>query len=414
MKSVVVVGGGIIGLSCAYYLRQGGCDVIVLDPDGGRVGASYGNAGFIGASHYIPLANPKSMRNALRWMLSPTSPFYIQPRLDDGLIRWGLLFLRHANSAHADRMAKPLSQIGLLSQRLFEEWQATFPKFSYEKDGLIDLYQTEEGLAGAVQEAKRARALGIDAVELSKADIAALEPNVEIQAVGGIHMRSDARTWPPGLMAALLEKLTSMGVPIFEERVTGFHQSGGRITSAVCGANNYDADSFVLAGGIWSRALVKSLGIDIPMQAGRGYSLTYPLTQLPLRHSLYLNEVSVALTPMEEDKVRVGGTMEIVPIGTPPRLGRVRGILASARKFLPKAQFPDPTLEDAWFGYRPCSADGIPYIGRHRKFDNLILATGHSMLGLGLGPATGKLVSEIALNHPPCMDVTPFSPNRFS
>ncbi len=413
MKQVIVVGGGIIGLSSAYYLKQAGFEVTVIDPDGGRVGASYGNAGFIGSSHYIPLSNPSAFSNALRWMLSPTSPFYVQPRLDLSLVEWGLLFMRHANHAHVDRMAKPLADIGLLSQRLFEEWHASFNCFSYEKKGLINLYQTEKGLNSAIEESKRARALGLDAVTVTPADIAKLEPDVELKSIGGVYMRSDAHTYPPRLMAALLKVLQDSGVTFIEERATAFKHEKGRLLSLECGDKSYAADEFVLANGIWAREIAKAIGISIPMHSGRGYSITYPIEQLPLHHPLYLGEVSVALTPMDGDKVRIGGTMEIVPVGTPPRLNRVKGILQSAGRFLPKADFPEPTFKEAWFGYRPCSADGVPYIGRHRSFDNLIIATGHSMLGLGLGPATGKLVTELALNEPTSMDIAPFSPDRF-
>lgn len=414
MKKVLVIGGGIIGLSCAYYLRRAGCEVTILDPAGGREGASYGNAGFLGPSHYTPLANPKSLRNGLRWMLSPTSPFYIQPVLDKDLIRWGLLFARHANQGHVDRMVKPLSAISHLSHHLFEQWHAAFPEFTFEKAGLIDLFQTEAAWQSAMKELSRARELGVDAVEISREDIAALEPDVEIRAAGGIHMRGDAHTYPPKLMEALLEELRRLGVQILETRATALCPDRNRIRSVQCGGEFHEADEIVLASGFWSQAIAQTAGVDIPLRAGRGYSLTYPLSQLPLRHSLYLNEVSVALTPMNGDKVRVGGTMEIVPVGTPPRMSRIEGILKSAESFLPHTRFPRPKITDAWFGYRPCAADGVPTIGRTRKFDNLTIATGHSMLGLGLAPATGKLVSEIILEQPPSIPIAPFSPDRLS
>lgn len=413
MKQVIVVGGGIIGLSSAYYLKQAGFDVTVLDPDGGRVGASYGNAGFIGSSHYIPLANSNSLKNAFRWMLSPTSPFYIQPRLDLALVRWGWLFMRHANNSHLDKMAKPLADIGLLSQRLFEEWESLFKGFAYEKKGLINLFQTEKEFRAAVAESKRARALGLDAVEVTPADITKLEPNVKLETIGGVYMRSDAHAYPADVMASLLKAVQETGIKIIEERATAFKYEKGHLVSVECGSKSYTADEFVLANGVWAQEIAKAVGVSIPMHAGRGYSITYPIEQMPLQHPLYLSEVSVALTPMGRDKVRAGGTMEIVPVGTVPRLNRVKGILNSANKFLTDIKFPEPTFDDAWFGYRPCSADGVPYIGRTKAYDNLIIATGHSMLGFGLGPATGKLVSEIAAGEETSMDIAPFSPDRF-
>lgn len=414
MKKVIVIGGGISGLCSAYYLHEAGFDVTILDPHGGKVGASYGNAGFIGSSHYVTLSNPGAFKNALRWMLSPTSPFYIQPSLNPALIRWGLLFMQHATKAHVDRSAKPLADIGLLSQRLFEELHDKIGGFDYDKKGLINLYQTEAGLKKAVAEVERARSLGIDAVVIDKAEVKALEPNVDAKAIGGVFMRSDASTYPPKLMAALLKTIRALGIPIIEEAATGLQTDRNRrITAVECGEKCYSADEYILANGIWSREMARDIGIALPMMPGRGYSITYPIEQLPIQHPLYLGELSVALTPMDGDKVRIGGTMEITSIGTPPRINRVKGFLNSANQFFPDVKFPEPTFKEAWFGYRPCSADGIPYIGRHRAFDNLIIATGHAMLGLGLGPATGKLVTELAQKEPTSIDLTPFLPDRF-
>lgn len=414
MKQIVIVGGGIIGLSSAYYLKQAGFAVTVIDPHSGKIGASYGNAGFIGSSHYTPLSNPSAFQNALRWMLSPTSPFYIQPALTRTLIDWGLLFMRHANKGHVDRSARPLAEIGLLSQRLYEEWLADLGGFSYEKKGLITVFQTEKALRGAELEIERARSFGLDAVMLDSADLVKLEPEVKFDAIGGIDMRTDAHTYPPKLMHALLETLQASGVTLIEAAATGFTHKNGVLTSVECGGQSYCADEFVLASGIWSREIAKSLGISLPMVSGRGYSMTYPLTQCPVRHPIYLGEASVAITPMDGDKVRLGGTMEIVPVGTPPRLNRAKGILNSARRFVPQASFPEPKLDEIWFGYRPVSADGLPYIGRHHSYKNLVVATGHSMLGLGLGPATGRLVCELAMNEPTTIDISAFSLERFN
>lgn len=413
MKKVIVIGGGIIGLSSAYYLHEAGFEVTVIDPHGGKVGASYGNAGFIGSSHYVPLSNPGAFQNALRWMLSPTSPFYIQPSLNPSLIRWGLLFMQHATEAHVERLSKPLADIGLLSQRLFEELQAKIKCFDYEKKGLINMYQTEAGLKKAAAEVDKARSLGLDAVVVDRAELSRLEPNVDFKAIGGVYMRSDAHSYPPRVMAALLEVVRASGIQIVEETATAFRHHKGHLTAIECGTKSYSADEYVLANGVWSREIARDIGITIPMMPGRGYSITYPIQQLPLQHPLYLGEASVALTPMDGDKVRIGGTMEIVPLGTPPRINRVKGILKSANRFFPDVKFPEPTFNEAWFGYRPCSADGVPYIGRHRAYDNLIIATGHAMLGFGLGPATGKLVTELAQREPTSIDLAPFAPDRF-
>ena len=414
MKRAIVIGGGIIGLSSAYYLRKAGWDVAILDRHSGKEGASYGNAGYIGPSHYTPLANPKAFKNALKWMLSPTSPFYVHPSLSLSLIDWGMKFMANATLQHVRDSARPLIDIALLSQKLYEEWHAEFLPFPYEKKGLIEVYQTEASFLSAAAHAKSSCSnYGLEMEAINRSDLERLEPEVTMNVAGGVHVLTDAHTYPPRLMATLLEQLRQMDVKMIAAEATSFTTSGGRIVEVQTPERPYEADLFVLAAGAWSRELGRSAGIEVPMVAGRGYSITYPHTVCPLRHPLYLGEASVAVTPMDGDKVRIGGTMEIVPKGTPPRMARVRGILESAHRFLPQNRFPNARPEDVWYGYRPCSADGLPYIGRSLERKNLIVATGHSMLGLSLGPATGKLVTEIAEEAPHSVGLAPFDPNRF-
>lgn len=413
MSTAVIIGGGIIGLSTAYYLRKEGWEVTVLDRHEGLEGASYGNAGFIGSSHYTPLANPKAFNNAIKWMLSPTSPFYVHPSPSLSLIDWGLKFMAAATPQHVLNSMRPLAEIGILSQQLYQEWHAEFPTFDYEKKGLIEIYQTQAGYESAAAHTKTAAAFGLEMHPISAAELAALEPDVPFKAYGGVNVVTDAHTYPPKLMRALIARVREMGVKIVKTEATSFTPYGNRIVDLQTKDQPLEADIYVLAAGAWSRELGDSAGIKIPMASGRGYSMTLPHAVCPLRHPIYLGEAAVAVTPMDGDKVRVGGTMEITPMSTPPRMARVHGILNSARRYMPGREFPEPTEENVWYGYRPCSADGVPYIGRSSRMENLLIATGHAMLGFGLGPATGKLITELAIGAKPSMDLAPFSPSRF-
>ena len=149
------------------------------------------------------------------------------------------------------------------------------------------------------------------------------------------------------------------------------------------------------------------------MMPGRGYSVTYPDDKMKLNYPSILMEGRVALTPMN-GRIRFGGTMEVTPVNTPPRTNRIMGILSAVKDFFPEFDAPLPGPEEIWYGYRPCSADGLPYIGRLRNFDNLIVATGHAMVGLSFGPGTGKLVAELAEGRQTSMEINPFNPQRFS
>lgn len=372
-----------------------------------------GNAGYIGTSHHTPLANPQRVKSTLKWMLSPTSPFYIRPSLDKGLIDWGLKFMASATSKHVRNSTQPLIDIARLSQNLYEEWCAEFSPFSYERKGLIEVYQTEKAFQSAVSHARTATATGLPMEPLNRSELHQLEPHVDFNVIGGIHVLTDTHVYPSGLMNSLLQETLKMGVQIIESEPLSFTTYQGKIVELRTREQSLEADLFILAAGAWSRDLSSSMSLKIPMIAGRGYSITYPLAVCPLAHPVYLGEASVAFTPMNGDKVRVGGTMEIVAKNTPPQMSRVRGILNSARRFLPHCHFPEPKLEDVWYGYRPCSADSLPYIGRSATWQNLVIATGHSMIGISLGPATGKLVAEVAEETTPTVNLTPFNPNRF-
>lgn len=175
----------------------------------------------------------------------------------------------------------------------------------------------------------------------------------------------------------------------------------------------FDADAVVMATGSWSRELAAKLKVKIPLMPGRGYSVTLEDSPYKINHPAVLLEGRAALTPMDGNKIRFGGTMEITSTKTPPRLERVEGLLAAVKRFYPEFDVAMPSMDKIWWGYRPCSADGLPYLGKTRQWKNLVMATGHSMLGLSLGAGTGKLVDELINEQALSMNIDPFDPNRF-
>ena len=415
MKNVVVIGGGIIGLSSAFYLQRSGHRVSVIDKGDFSDNCSYGNAGYICPSHFIPLATPGIVWKGLKWMLNSRSPFYVRPSLNRDLVDWGIKFIKSATNKKVEAAAIPLTEIAKLSQHEYKSW-TSLPgfDFSYEQKGLFEIFQTHSVAAHAAETVTKAKELGLDVALLSYDELQRMEPQTKINALGAIFFKSDAHLYPNKLMKDLLTYLRTNGVLLISNaEVKGFEKGGKRVTKVITSKNAYDAEVVVIAAGAWSRDVAAMVNAKIPMMPGRGYSLTLENSVYQLNHPSILVEGRVAVTPMDKNKIRFGGTMEVVPVSAAPRYHRVEGILNSVKKFFPEFNVPMPSTDKLWFGYRPCSADGLPYIGRIKSYDNVIVASGHSMLGLSLGAGTGKLVSEMINETPASINISPFAVERF-
>lgn len=414
MKAIVI-GGGIMGLSSAYYLNQSGWEVTVLDKDDFLNNCSYGNAGYVCPSHFIPMATPGIVKQGLKWMFNSKSPFYVQPRLNGALIDWGLKFMRSATPEKVEAAAVPLRDIAIISQHEYEQW-AKIPSFnfSYEHKGLLEIFQTEKVAEHAKHTVEKGKELGLDVDLLSYAELTALEPQVKINGIGAIFFKCDAHLYPNKLMKGLIALLKERGVKLItNEEVIDFEKQNGAVKKVVTRTNSYKADAVVIATGSWSRQVAALLQTKIPLMPGRGYSVTLEDSPYKINHPAILVEGRTAMTPMDGNKIRFGGTMEITSTKTPPRMNRVHGILDAVRRFFPEFNIPMPAADKIWYGYRPCSADGLPYIGQAKKWKNVVVATGHSMLGLSLGAGTGKIISEIVNEQKTSMDMSPFAVERF-
>lgn len=411
----IVIGGGIVGLSSAFYLQQSGWKVTVIDKEDLLNNCSYGNAGYICPSHFVPLATPGIIRQGFKWMWNSQSPFYIQPRLSWPLIDWGWKFMRSATPEKVQAAAIPLRDIALLSQQCYLDWQK-IPGFdmAYEHKGLMEYFQTSEKEAHAVHACHQALELGLDAVMLSREEVQAMEPQTRINIKGALYFKCDAHLYPNKVMHALLDYLRSAGVRFnVQQAVTGFERAGSNITAVKTTIGKYAGDLVVLASGSWSRELAATLGLKIPIMPGRGYSITLEDSPNKLNYPAVLMEGRVAITPMDGNKIRFGGTMEITRTTEPPRMGRVAGIIKAVKRYFPEYEIPMPAEKDIWYGFRPCSADGMPYIGRSKNIPNLVVATGHAMIGMSLGAGTGQLVAAIANEQTTAVNLLPYLPERF-
>jgi D-amino-acid dehydrogenase len=414
-KQCLVIGAGVIGLSAAYYLMRRGHRVTILEREAEpRDGCSFGNAGMIVPSHFIPLAAPGMVALGLKWMWNPESPFYVKPRLDAELLAWGWKFWRASTPEHVARSAPLLRDLSFASRACFEELAELIGNdFGLVKRGLLMLCKTAQALDEEARTAARARELGVPAEVLDAKQAAALDPGVRMDIAGAIHFPTDCHLSPGRFMAALQRELERGGAAFsFQTEVTGWRVQGRRVEAVRTTRGEFTGDEIILCGGAWSPAVARGLRLSLPMQAGKGYSLTLsPPRQLPELCAIF-SEARVAVTPMG-GALRFGGTMEIAGFNSAINPARVRGIVNAVPHY-----FPDFTPEDfagiePWCGLRPCSPDGLPYLGRCGAYDNLSTATGHAMMGLSLGPISGRLIAEILSGEPPSIAISMLSPDRY-
>ena len=415
-KHVIILGGGVIGLCTALYSARRGHRVTVIERHGAvRDGCSFGNAGMIVPSHFTPLAAPGMVALGLKWMRNPESPFWIKPSLDLELLRWVWHFWRAATPERVREAAPLLRDLSLQSRALFEELSTECGNdFGLVQRGLLMLCKTQHALDEEARNAQQARELGIPAEVLDEKQTAALDPTVTMDIAGSVFFPKDCHLTPQHFMRTLQRLCGVAGVTFTDNAtVTGFGVTSSVIDHARTSQGEVRGDEFVLCAGSWSSALAQQLGLCIPMQAGKGYSLTLPQPRQLPRLCHILTEARVAVTPMD-GTLRFGGTMEIAGLHERINARRVQGIINSASRYYPKFAPRDFEAITPWCGLRPCSPDGLPYIGRTQRYKNLSLATGHAMMGLSLGPVTGEIMAALLSGETPDAGLGALSPDRYA
>ena len=428
MKTTII-GSGVIGLFSAYYLSKQGYEVTIIERSNGDDGCSTGNAGMIVPSHFIPLAVPGMIEKGIKWMFNSESPFYIKPRLNLDLFSWGLKFYQAATKKQVERAMPALRDISLLSKALYQDLARTpYLDFAFEEKGLMMLCKTEHSFEEEIEVAQQANELGLKTKILSTKELHEFEPEVKPDVAGAIFYEGDAHLYPNQLVKNLKKHLENIGVKFYyNTEVTGFELEkneikkinirqivGNQIQNRTANLSELNTENIVIATGSWSPLLADMLNIGLPMQAGKGYSVTYEQNQgKKLNIPSILLEARVAITPMSDNLIRLGGTMEIGGLNDQINMNRVRGIIKAVPNYFPDYQIDIPQKEQVWHGLRPCSPDGLPYIGRTNKYKNLVIASGHAMMGLSLAPATGKLVQEIIDNQKNSIEIDLYKPERY-
>jgi D-amino-acid dehydrogenase len=409
MKKVVIIGGGVVGLCSAYYLAKEGHKVTVIDHSDMNDGCSYGNAGMIVPSHVIPLAQPGMISQGIKWMFNSKSPFYVRPRLNRELLSWGRQFYKHSTKKHVEKSMPALRDLSLLSKELYQDLSQS-ANFQYEEKGLLMLYRSDYVGAEEIHAGREAQKLGLEVEFLEKAEVANLEGALPIDVAGAVHYKSDAHLSPSLLMQFLKDECEKMKVNLLKKAsISSVDIQGGNISSVEVKNINILGDEFVICAGAWSPEVAKKFGVKLQVLPGKGYS--FDLQNEGAKPSIpsILCEGKVAVTPMG-NTVRFGGTMEITHTGDHAiNPNRVQGIVDTVNAFYPEFKMQSPPTDEVWHGFRPCTPTGLPYISRSSNFSNLIVATGHAMMGLSLGPATGKLVEELVSGSTTSVSIDQFS-----
>jgi D-amino-acid dehydrogenase len=411
-SEVLVLGAGVIGLSCAYFLAKAGREVTILDQSVPGSGASHGNCGTITPSHAPPLAKPGMLRQALTWMVQKDAPFYVQPRFDPVLWRWLWQFSRRCNWPDFQKALNGKARLLLESRRLLGDLVRTEAlDCEFSACGHLTVFRDRAALEDFSWWPRALRSVGIEVGELDGDALRGREPCLRPEVIGGYDTPIDAEFRPDRYVAELARVVQALGVRIqTNTRVIDFARGRNRIDRVVAGDGDFSADQVVLALGAWSPLLGKRLDLRLPIQPGKGYSITSSVPTRAPTVPIVCRERSVAITPWRES-YRVGSTMEFA--GYDDRLNRTRleALVTGAAEYV-----VDPigaTRTEEWCGWRPMTSDDLPIIGAAPGIENLWLATGHGMLGMSMSAATGLLVADLMTGRAPSVDPGPYAPTRF-
>lgn len=412
-SDIVIIGGGIIGMSSAYELSQRGYKVAVIDKARIGYGCSYGNAGWITPCFSMPLPMPGMFFKSIGWLLDPGSPLYIKPQPSFLLLQWLTRFALAMNHKQMHQSVTVLTELSKFSLNAYTELDKKFPNsFGFSQKGLLMAANTQSGLDYAQQEMNLVAEHGVPGRLMTSDEAKTFEPALTGKLTGAVYFPNEAHAEPLKVVQTLLKAALEKQTEIFEntECFDFVYNSDGSIDYIKTTKGDFKADQYILATGSWSTGMGRMLDINIPILGGKGYSLIVkPFAPTP-KVPMMLVEKKVAVTP-RDGTVRLAGTLELVNQDFSITRKRVKAIVSGAQQFM---NVPDePETSEVWRGLRPCTPDGVPVISRSHKHKNLIIAAGHQMLGLQSGMGSGRLVTDIITGEKPIVDLKPFRSDRF-
>ncbi len=410
-QSILIVGGGLIGLSTALLLADRGAYVTIIDQGELGGGAARGNAGFLCTTLVEPLASPGVVKSALGSLRDPSRPLRVHPRALPGMLGWGMHFARASTTSRYTAGRRSLAGLNARHTEALDRLRGLGARIELGPTLVVpfkDSAVAERYLATLAPMAALGAAVPdglLDGDELRR-----LVPALSGAITAGYVLADDHSIDPREFVDSMIEAVRECGVVIHEHApITSVEGSGAHVDAVTAGEMVIRADEVVLAAGAGIRPLARMFGARLAVVPGQGYNVALP-PSASLTHPVIFEEAHAVATPFA-DRIRLGGTMEFD--GDEPRFDprRVSAIIESMRSFL------DLDLDehsDPWSGSRPMSPDGLPLIGRPRGFDNLVVAGGHGMFGLSLAPATALALSEMLVDGRSSTDLSAFHPDRFS
>ena len=414
-KSITIIGGGIIGLSCAVKLAEAGADVVVIEKNEVGYGCSYGNAGWMTPCFAMPLPMPGMLIKSMKWMLNPSGPLYIKPVPSVLLSQWLTRFLLSMTEAKAQTAIEALVKLSIKSLQDYKQLALEYPEIDMQQKGLLMVSATRDGVKAATQEMELVAKHGIPGSFLTGEQIKEFEPALRGNLLGGVYFSQEAHAEPLKVVQALAKKAQKLGVKILEH--TEFQKANiatdgktKKIKSIQTSNGEMVSDSFVLAAGSWSQALADNLSLNVPIMGGKGYALIVDKLEAQPKVPIMIVDRKIAITP-RANSLRIAGTLELVNQDFSITERRVKAIFEGAKEFL---QIPnDIKVHETWRGLRPCTPDGVPLIGWAKDYSNLMMACGHQMLGLQAGLGTGQLVSDLVTRGTSDLQRSVYDPARF-
>jgi len=410
---VIIVGGGVIGVSIAYYAAVRGASVLLIERGAVGSGASHGNAGLLVPSHCQPLPSPGVIARGLRYLLQPDGPFYVHLQADMELARWLWRFCRSCNEKHLYHSVGIFSKLSTESMELHRQLaELGGDRYEYAQSGLLTLYINEKAFVESQEYYTGMKTYGIETAVLNGDQVRDMEPEIGPQVIGGLLHKMDGRLDPAAFVSWLAGEAREKGVRILSDtEVFWLENSRRRVTSVVTTHGDFQAEQIVLAGGAWIPQLTSQLGVRIPIRAAKGYSLTFHRPGNSPKLPLLLDEARMAITPFAQT-LRMAGTLELAG-GRDLDIDRSRlqAIRAQAHRYLPN--LGEIGLKEIWRGLRPCTPDGLPIFGRLHPYSNVLIAGGHGTKGMLLGPVSGKYISQMLAGGSIGMMERSLKPRRF-
>ena len=413
-EKIVIVGGGVIGIACAHYLDRVGFRVTIIDKGDFGNACSQGNCGYVCPSHVLPLTEPGAVKMALKSVFRPASPFRVQPRFDPALWHWMWQFARrcrHQSMLAAGRHLKAILDSSMVEYKKLIESDGL--EAQWQEEGLLYVFRTERGLADfARTDALLHEEFGVAAERLEGDSLLQFDSALKADLPGAYFYRGDTHLRPDVLNRNWVRQLQKKGVQFRDScELQSVRKVGGRVVSLQTSQGEIMADRFVFAMGAWSARLGGELRCRVPVEPGKGYSITMRRPEICPKHPMLFPEHKVGVTPFE-DGYRLGSMMEFSGYDESLPEERLQQLCQSAEPYLLNPVSSEGERRP-WFGWRPMTWDSLPIIGQVPALKNAYLATGHNMLGLSLAPATGRLLAELICEETPHLDGDAFGPGRF-